>query len=90
LTPEPRVPIRFGAYYDPSANGGHAGEANFLKEDFYGLTAGVGLNDEHVRTSVGAFYVWSSGEATPGNAPGMVASLNSRGFGALLTTAYAF
>ncbi|MDP9000553.1 MAG: hypothetical protein M3O46_10625 [Myxococcota bacterium] len=88
MTPEPHVPIRVGAYYDPSANGGHAGDANFLKEDFYGLTAGVGLNDEHVRTSLGAFYVWSSGESTP--VPGATASLSSRGFGALLTTAYVF
>jgi hypothetical protein len=90
LTPEPHVPIRFGAYYDPSANGGKAGDANFMKEDFYGLTAGVGLNDEHVRTTAGAFYVWSSGEATPSGAPGTSAAVSSRGFGALLTTAYVF
>jgi hypothetical protein len=90
LTPAPAVPIRVGAYYDPSANGGKAGEANYEKEDFYGLTAGVGLNDEHVRTAVGAFYVWSSGQATPGGGVGTTAPVSSRGVGALLTTAYAF
>jgi hypothetical protein len=83
LTPVPTVPVRFGAYYDPSANGGHPGDDSFEKEDFYGLTAGVGLNDEHV-------YVWSSGEATPSGATGTTASVHSRGYGALLSTAYAF
>jgi hypothetical protein len=90
LKPAPAFPVRFGVYYDPSANGTRRGDPGFLKEDFFGLTAGVGFNDEHVRTSVGGFYVWSSGEATPGGAPGTTASVSSRGVGALLTTAYAF
>jgi hypothetical protein len=89
LKPAPAFPVRLGLYYNPSADGGSPGDSNFLKQDFYGLTAGVGLNDVHVRTSVGAFYAWSNGLATPaGGTTG--ALISSRGIGALLTTAYAF
>jgi hypothetical protein len=90
LIPAPSFPIRLGAYWVPSANGGQPGDAGFQKEDFYGITAGVGINDEHVRTSVGGFYVWSTGEATPSSAVGTTAAVASRGYGGLLTTAYAF
>ncbi|MBV9948620.1 MAG: hypothetical protein JOZ69_17360 [Myxococcales bacterium] len=90
LTPAPELPVRLGGYYVPSANGGHPGDADYDKEDFYGLTAGVGLNDEHVRTTVGGFYLWSTGSATPGNTTGTTAAVRSQGYGALLTTAYAF
>ncbi len=88
LTPIQSVPIRLGAYYDPSTNGGQPGDPNFEKEDFYGLTAGVGFNTDHVRTTVGGFYLWSSGQMT--NDDGTTAGIHSQGFGALLSTAYVF
>jgi hypothetical protein len=55
------------------------------------VTAGVGLNSPHIRTCVGGFYLWSNGQATvSGGANNASASFDTRAFGALLTTAYAF
>jgi hypothetical protein len=90
LTPAPAFPLRLGAYYVPSANGGRPGDSGFERQDFYGLTAGVGINDEHIRTSLGGFYVWSTGQSTPSGALGSTAAVSSRALGGLLSTAYAF
>jgi long-subunit fatty acid transport protein len=88
--PTPAVPLRFGAFFDPSASGGHPGDAGYSSEDYYGVTAGVGLNDEHVRTCAGGFYIWSTGSATPSGETGTTAPIRSHGEGVLLTTAYSF
>jgi hypothetical protein len=90
LTPAPTFPVRIGAYYVPSANGERPGDAHFERQDFYGLTAGLGINDVHMRTSLGGFYVWSTGESTPSGAFGTTAAVSSRAFGGLLSTAYVF
>jgi hypothetical protein len=54
------------------------------------VTAGVGFTSPHVKTCVGGFYLWSNGQATISGTDSSVAPYNSRAFGALLTTAYAF
>lgn len=82
------VPVRLGFYYNPSARSGHPGDANFQSLDFFGVTAGIGTIREHVRTTLGGFYIWSSGQATstaPASAP-----FNITAVGAMLTTAYVF
>jgi hypothetical protein len=87
LRPVKEVPIRVGFFYNPSAEGLDRSVDGYSKEDYLGVTAGVGINDEHVKTSIGGFYTWSNGEATNG---GVTAALNSHGEGVLLTTAYSF
>lgn len=90
LTPLPSYPIRLGLLYDPNANSGSPGDPGYSGQDFYGVTGGVGLNTEHIRTCLGGFYLWSTGAATVSGTDGATASISSRAFGALLTTAYAF
>jgi len=90
LSPDPSYPIRVGFFYDPNTNSGSPGDPGYAGEDFFGLTAGVGFASPHVRTSVGGFYLWSNGQATVSGTDNSVAPYNSRAFGALLTTAYAF
>jgi hypothetical protein len=87
--PVAAYPLRVGFYYDPSTRGGHPGEPNYQNADFCGLTAGVGFNAEHVRTAVGGFYIWSSGQMTPSGTTSSVA-YSITGVGAMLTTAYVF
>jgi hypothetical protein len=84
----PSNPVRVGFYFNPSARGGQPGDPNFEKLDYYGLTAGVGMNREHVRTSVGGFYIWSHGQMTS-TAPA-ASSLSITALGAMITTAYVF
>jgi long-subunit fatty acid transport protein len=86
--PTPSLPIRVGFYYDPSANGGKAGDPGYEAENYFGITGGIGLNSGPVETGVGAFYLRSSGKLTPSGATGTSASLDSTGFGVLLTTSY--
>ncbi len=89
LHPAPAYPLRIGFYYDPSTRGGHPGDPNYQKSDFCGLTGGIGFNGEHVRTTVGGFYVWSTGQMTPSGTTSS-AALTITGLGAMLTTAYVF
>jgi long-subunit fatty acid transport protein len=88
--PAPMLPVRLGLFYNPSANGGNPGDQGFSKQDFYGLTGGVGLDDVHVKTTLGGFYAWSTGLITPLLANGDRASQSTRAAGALLTTTYSF
>ena len=88
VKPAPTVPVRAGMYYNPSANGGKVGDPGYQAEDYYGVTGGVGFNSGPVQTGLGGFYIWSSGELTPGNSTGGSASLASHGYGVLLTTSY--
>jgi hypothetical protein len=88
--PDPSYPIRVGFLYDPNTNSGSPGDPGYAGEDFFGLTAGVGFASPHVKTCVGGFYLWSNGQATVSGTDNAVAPYNSRAFGALLTTAYAF
>jgi hypothetical protein len=87
--PRPAFPLRFGFYCDPSATTRHPGDPGYWKNDYYGLTAGIGFNSEHVRTSVGGFYVWSSGQMTPSGTTTSAAT-SVTAIGAMLTTAYVF
>jgi hypothetical protein len=94
LKPLPAFPVRLGIYYNPSASGGHPGDPDFFKQDFYGMSGGVGLDtllkEFKVRTTLGGFYAFSFGEGTPALANGATASVSSRAIGVLLTTGYAF
>lgn len=89
VAPVVAYPVRVGFYYDPSTQGGHPGDVNYQKVDYFGLTAGVGFNSEHVRTSVGGFYIWSSGQMTPADSTAS-AAVSITGVGAMLSTAYVF
>jgi hypothetical protein len=86
--PAPANPVRLGFYYVPSARSGEPGDPGFQRLDYYGLTAGVAMNREHVRTSVGGFYIWANGQATS-TAPAS-AAVSVSGVGAMITTAYVF
>jgi long-subunit fatty acid transport protein len=86
--PTPTFPIRMGFFYNPSANAGSPGTVGFLQEDFYGVTAGIGLNSSRVETGIGAFLLQSTGQSTPFGADGTVSSLSTRAVGALLTASY--
>jgi hypothetical protein len=90
VRPSPAFPVRLGGFYNPSARGGTPGDANYSKDDYYGLSGGIGFNDAHVRTTLGGFYTQSSGSMTPVGALGTTASVSNRGGGVLLTTAYVF
>jgi hypothetical protein len=85
--PTPSIPVRLGLFYNPSAEGHDRSSSEYDRNDFVGLTAGIGLNDEHVRTTVGGFYIWSTGDA---NAGGAITSQSIVAKGAMLTTAYVF
>jgi hypothetical protein len=85
--PAPSVPVRLGFFYNPSAEGHDRSSSDYARDDYVGLTAGVGINDEHVRTSVGGFYIWSSGETNSG---GAITNASIVAKGAMLTTAYVF
>ncbi len=73
----PAFPVRLGVFYNPSAEGGNPGTASFSRQDYYGFTAGLGvdtlLKEFKVKTTVGAFYAWSAGEATPISGDGTTA-----------------
>ena len=88
LRPTPHLPIRAGFYYNPSANGMDPTQDGYLSENFYGVTAGVGINSSKVETGVGAFYLWSSGKAVPVNGNGSSSLLRSHASGVLLTVSY--
>ncbi|HEY4013240.1 MAG TPA: hypothetical protein VGM06_07870 [Polyangiaceae bacterium] len=94
MRPATAFPVRLGMYYNPSAEGRSPGAANYSKQDYYGLTAGVGLDtllkEFKVRTTVGVFYAWSTGQATPIGVAGTTAAISSTAIGVLLTTGYAF
>ena len=81
--------LRTGFFYNPSANGQDSNTPGYSAEDFYGLTAGIGINSAKVRTGVGVFYVWSSGQSIPTGSPSTTPSKsNSRGTGLVLTTSF--
>jgi hypothetical protein len=86
--PTPVVPVRLGFYYIPSARTGQPGDPDFEKINYYGLTAGVGMNREHIQTSVGGFFVWGNGQMTS-TAP-MSASWSATAVGGMITSAYVF
>jgi hypothetical protein len=88
MWPAPVVPVRLGFLYNPSANGGDPTQQGYQRDNYYGFTAGIGLNDTHVRTCVGGFYIFSDGEYT--SSTGMTAPESTRAVGAMLTTAYVF
>jgi long-subunit fatty acid transport protein len=100
LSPTPRVnvglefkpaqwmPLRFGFYYNPSANGGDQTVEGYETENFTGLTAGLSVKTAKVETGVGGFYIWSSGQVTPYGAPGTTSPASIRGVGGLLTASY--
>jgi hypothetical protein len=87
MWPAPIVPIRVGFFYNPSAEGHDRSEPNYRADDFFGITAGVGLNDEHVHSNIGAFYVWSSGAA---NENRTISGETVVAKGLMLSTAYVF
>jgi hypothetical protein len=100
LTPTPRInlgmelkptqwlPLRFGFYYNPSANGEDSSIEGYDAENFFGVTAGIGIKTSRVETGLGGFYIWSNGQTTPFGNPGGTATSSVRGVGGLLTTSY--
>ena len=83
-------PIRWGAFYNPSALHNLARvEGENGKADYLGLTAGFGYVSEHVETSLGgfAFYGFSRG-IEMGTGATVGGSVVGTGF--LVTTAYRF
>jgi hypothetical protein len=94
MHPAAAFPVRVGVYFNRSAEGRNPGDANYSKLDYYGLTAGVGLDtllqQFKVRTTVGGFFAWGNGEATPIGTTATTAAISSNAIGVLLTTGYAF
>ena len=94
MRPAVAFPVRLGLYYNPSAEGRSPGAADYSKLDYYGVTAGVGLDtllkEFKVRTTLGFFYAWANGEAAPIGTTGTTAAISSNAIGVLLTTGYAF
>ncbi len=92
--PAPAYPIRAGFFYNPSAISYEASvnpDVAPVQENYFGVTAGLGVVYPHVETGLGVFYIWSHGQEFPsGAAPGVTANVASNGFGAMLTTAYVF
>jgi hypothetical protein len=86
----PEWALRVGGFYNPSTGGGHPGDADYLKEDYFGFSGGIGLSDTHVRTTLGGYFAQSSGTATLGATGGATTSLSSTIVAVLLTTAYVF
>jgi hypothetical protein len=85
FTPE----LAFGAgfLYDPSAFPDLSAEVT-TRQDAYGLTGGVTFISGRVRTGLGLFYLWSSGQNIPGGNPGARAKISGQNFGAILNFAY--
>jgi hypothetical protein len=82
--------LRFGGFYNPSTNGGNPGDPSYAKDDYYGLTGGIGFSETHVRTSLGGYYTQSSGSMTTVGVTPATSSVTNRGIAGLVTTAYVF
>jgi hypothetical protein len=82
--------LRLGGFYNPSTNAGTPGDANYAKDDYFGLSGGIGFSEAHVRTGLGGYFTQSSGSMTPTGTTGTTSSVTNRSIAVLLTTAYVF
>ena len=64
--------------------------ANITRSVNYLTSVGIIYSDEHVRTGLGAFYLYADGSQLLDSTSGSTSTVRTTGFGALLTSSYEF